>query len=277
MSTPADNFGQDNNEGAQGPQDISAPADTGTPSSTNPAWDELLGVVPSQLHSQITPHLQKWDQNYQQSIQKVHSQYEPWNPILQSGATPQDVDFALGLMNAISTNPQEVLAALQEWVEGENGENEQQGQNGSNPQSPELGQDQFDISSHPKVQQMEQALQTVAQILLDQRSQEQQAQEDQELETELSDLQEKFKDRGGFDEDYVLGIALNDPEVTLEQAVEKYFQVVDRVLQNSRKPGPPILGSGGASPNSGVDTSKLGSSDTKALVAQMLQQAAGQQ
>jgi hypothetical protein len=270
-------IGQDNGEEAQGQQEISAPSDTGTSSGINPAWSELLEVVPSQLHSQVTPHLQKWDQNYQTQIQKVHSEYEPWNPILQSGVTPQDVDFALGLMNAVSTNPQEVLAALQEWINGEEGsEYEEQGQYESNPQSPEYGQE-FDISQHPKVQQMEQALQTVAQILLDQRSEEQQAAEDEALDQELTSLQEKFKDRGGFDEEYVLGIAMNDPNLSLEQAVEKYFQVQDRILQNQRRPGPPILGSGGASPSSGVDASQLGSKDTKALVAQMLAQAAGQQ
>jgi hypothetical protein len=265
-------IGQDNLEGAQGQQvDNSAPADTGTP-NINPAWNDLLGVVPSQLHSQVTPHLQKWDQNYESQIQKVHSQYEPWKPIIDNGATPDDVGFALSLMEAISNEPQQVITALQEWVQQlDNGEVvEQQGQNGSNPQSPN---DPYDLSNNPAYKQMESAVQSMAQILLDQKTQEQQAQEDAALEQELSDLKEKYKDRGEFDENYVFGIALNDPDMSLEQAVEKFFEIQDKILQNARQPGPPVLGSGGAFPNTNLDTRKLGSSDTKALVANLLQQA----
>lgn len=275
MSEGAPEFGQGNDLGTdQGNQN--PPTDSTVP-SINPAWNELLGVVPEQLHSQVTPHLQKWDQNYQSQIQKVHSQYEPWKPILDAGVTPQDADFALGLMNAISTNPKEVLSALQEWIDAEGGEgSEQQGQQNQFQQDPNQQED-FDISSHPKVQEMEQALQAVAQILLEQKTQEQQAAEDEELETELSELKDKFKDRGEFDEDYVLGIALNDPEITLEQAAERYYQIQDNILKRQRQPGPPVLGSGGAFPNTNADTSKLGSTDTRALVAQMLAQAQQQQ
>jgi ribosomal protein S13 len=236
----------------------------------NPAWNDLLGVVPSQLHSQVTPHLQKWDQNYQQSIDKVHSQYEPWKGIIDQGVNPEDVEFSLGLLNAISSNPQEVLNALQEWVAAENGEEfqpEQQGQFNQNPQSPE-----YDITQHPAYQELYGVVESMAQILMGQKEQEQQTLQDQELEQELTTLRETY---GDFDEDYVLGVALNTGG-DLEAAVKKDIERQQSILSGKRPPGPPVLGSGGASPNTNVDVTKLGSKDTRNLVANMLQQAAQQ-
>ena len=263
--------GQGNVEGTQGTQEVAPPESTGTP-NINPAWEELLGVVPSQLHSQVTPHLQKWDQNYQKSINEVHSQYEPYKPFLEAGYQPDDINFGINLAQAIAQNPQQVAQALNEWIQAEYGEEEQQGQNESTPQFDPNTPD-FDITQHPAFQQQDQALRAMAEILLEQREQEQQAQADQELEQEISSLQEKFKDRGEFDLEFVLGVAMNDPDMDLEKAGEKFYERRDAMLQQVRKPGPPVLGSGGTIPSGGFDPRKLDDKSRRALVAQMLQQA----
>jgi len=263
-----DSQGQDAGQGQQ--------FDSGQQSGTglNPAWNDLLQTIPSQLQPQVTPHLQKWDQNYQESLNKVHSQYEGWKPFIDGGVEPSDVDFALGLLNAISTNPQEVQQALNEWLQAEEGGEQyaeyedEQGQFNSAEQ-----QDPYDITQHPAYQEMESAVQTMAQILLGQREEEQQALADSELDSEISTLKDTY---GDFDERYVLGLAMNDENLSLEDAVKEYVQLQDQILSGKRKPGPPILGSGGSSPNTGLDTTKMSSSETKALVAQMLQQQLGQ-
>lgn len=271
MSGMAPEFGQDNSGEAQGQQEVTQPADTGIP-SINPAWNDALGVIPSQLHSQVIPHFQKWDQNFQSQIQKVHSQYEPYKPFLEAGYQPDDINFGINLAQAIAQNPQQVAQALNEWIQAEYGEEEQQGQNESTPQFDPNTPD-FDITQHPAFQQQDQALRAMAEILLEQREQEQQAQADQELEQEISSLQEKFKDRGEFDLEFVLGVAMNDPEMDLEKAVEKFYERRDAMLQQVRKPGPPVLGSGGTIPSGGFDPRKLDDKSRRALVAQMLQQA----
>jgi len=267
-------FGQDNQEGTQGPQEVTQPAGTGTP-GINPAWNDALSVILSQLHSQVTPHFQKWDDNFNTQIQKVHSQYEPYKPFIESGYTPEDLSFGVSLVQALSSNPQQLAQALNEWVQAEYGEGEQQGQNESTPQFDPNNPD-FDITSHPAFQQQDQALKAMAQILLDQRQQEQQAQADQALEEEISGLRDKYKDRGDFDLEFVMGVAMNDPDMDLDKAVQRYYETQDRMLGNVRRPGPPVLGSGGAIPNGGVDPRKLDDKDRRALVAQMLQQASQQ-
>lgn len=258
------------------PQGQTAPDNSGqqgTGQNLNPAWNELLGVIPEQLQPQVTPHLQKWDQNFQQQVSQVHSQYEPWKPFIDGGVQPQDVDFALGLMQAISTNPQEVMTALQEWMNGEEGGEEgeyydEQGQNYP-PQSQDLD-GLPDISQHPAYQELESAVQTMAEILLGQREEEQSVQAEQELDQELNQLKEQY---GEFDERYVLGLAMNDENISLEDAVKEFHSLQENILSGKRQPGPPVLGSGGASPGSNLDTSKMNPKDTRALVAQMLQQA----
>ncbi len=225
------------------------------------------------MHSQVVPHFQKWDKNYQDSIQKVHSQYEPWKPFIEQGYTPEDVNFGISLIQALTNNPQELASALNEWIEaeGSNGnEFEQQGQNESTPQ---FGQNpDFDITQHPAFQQQDQALRTMAEILLSQRQAEQEAAADAELENEFKSLREEFKERGEFDEEYVLGVAMNDPNIDLRGAVEKYFEIQDKMLAQQRRPGPPVLGSGGAIPSGGIPRN-LEDKDRRALVAQMLAQA----
>jgi hypothetical protein len=261
--------GQGNLEGAQGLPE-GQPVDTGTP-SINPAWTELLGVVPSQLHSQVTPHLQKWDQNFQTKINEVHSQYEPWKQFIDNGVAPDDVQYSLGLLQALSENPQEVIKALNEWAGLENGTNpEQQGQFN---QSQQPGQEEDDpILSHPKVQEMQKGLETLAQIILSQRESEQQSAADKELETDLAALKEAH---GDFDEELVLALAMQGERfdyAALESAVKR---VVESTKPPARQPGPPVLGNGAAPP---ADIPKpQNDAERRNLVAQMLAQAQRQQ
>lgn len=249
-------------------------SETGT-INVNPAWNDVLSLIPETMHPAILPKFQSWDQNYKTSIDKVHSQYEPWKPFIDNGVSPEDVDYSLGLLKAISENPQEVINALNEWVAAEQGNGnpegvqpEQQGQINQNPQSPE-----FDISQHPAYLELQAQVKNIGQLLLSQHEKEQQAKQDSELQTELSSLQEKFKERGPFDEQYVLGVAMNDPETNLEKAAEKFYEMRDNLLRQQRQPGPPVLGAGGALPSSNVDTRKLDSAQTKQTVAQILAQA----
>jgi len=253
----------------QGSQEVTQPEST----AINPAWEPVLKDIPQQYHSQLAPHFSEWDKNYQQSIQKVHSQYEPWKPFIDEGYSPEDVNYGLQLMQNLSENPAEFVKALNEWYEAENGSGEQQGLESTqqNP-SPE-----FDITQHPKWQEMESATRAMAEIMLERHEQEQAQLADSELDQEIASLKEKFKDRGEFDEDYVLGVAMNDPEANLERAVEQYFAHEERILQKSRQPGPPILGAGGAIPTGGVDPRQLSEKDRRAYVANVLRQAHGGQ
>lgn len=259
--------GQGSVEGTQGIQQ--ATESTGTESSINPAWSDLLSVVPSQLHSQVTPHLTKWDQNYQKSINEVHSQYEPWKKYQEGGVSPDDVDYALGLLNALSENPTEVIKALQEWVGAENPEQQGQFNQTQQQQTPNNIEDD-PILSHPKFQEMQEALNTMAGIILSNREKEQQDAADAELEEDLQTLRDEY---GDFDEELVLALASKGEDFDYA-ALENAVKAVQEKTKVVRQPGPPVLGNGAAPP------SELPKPQTDAerrqLVANMLRQATQQ-
>lgn len=253
--------GQDS--GTQGIQ-TQGQEDQGT--GLNPAWNDLLQEVPSSLHSTITPHLQKWDKNYQEGIGKVHSQYESYKPFVDQGIDPEQLQYGLQLLEAFNTRPEQIYEALKQHF----------GEDAANQVVDELETEQgqqsepIDISSHPEFQQMAQMVNTMAELLVQQGTQQEEEQADTELEQEFQAAKEKF---GEFDEKYVIVQMMADDSLTVEQAVQQYKDFEKSLLTNANRPGPKILGAGGNSPSVGVTPSQLSDKDRRSLVANMLAQA----
>ena len=239
-------------------------------SGINPAWNEMLEVLPSSLHSLVTPHLQKWDQNYQSGIQKVHSQYEAYKEYLDNQIAPDQINYGLNLMRAIEERPGEVMAALQQAMgiqdppKVEEPNPDEQGQFDANT----------DFLNHPKLQNMEQMVNTIAQILVQQGQSQQEAAEDEALSNELDQMHEKH---GDFDEEWVLTKMLANPNIPIEKHVEAYKQFVTGIIQQQRQPGPKVMGAGGGAPNNQIVPGQLDDKGRRSLVAQMLEAAHQQQ
>jgi len=250
---------------------------TGTGTGINPAWNELLGIMPTQLHPQMIPHLQKWDQGVQQQFQKVHSQYEPYKPFLDAQVDPQQIQYALQIMEHLNNNPRQIYDALAEF----HGWNEQ-GQ--TEPNAP-VTEDYSDLGNivdeDPRISQLNEQVELMRNIMLAQYNEQQQAQmqqqqsqqeqqEDQALEEEFTTLKSKY---GEFDERYVLGLMAAG--TSAEDAVKSYNELVEQTLQN--RPGnsaPRVLGGGGGVPSNAINHSSLSDEDRRRLVVQRLQQAA---
>lgn len=262
-------MGTEDGQDSLGTGEVTEPIETQDQESgtgINPAWSELLQSVPAGLHSQITPHLSKWDQNYQRDIQEVHSRYEPYKPFIENDINPEQINYALGILSAIEERPQEVLQALRAYI----GEEEETGQQGfediNNGESPEW-------LNHPEYQRMSEMVNTMAQLLVQQRQAETDLQFDRELDSELTAAQQKL---GDFDEEWVLTKLYNNPEMSVEQAVQAFKEFEQGILSRNQKPGPPVLGSGGSVPNPDFNPAKLDGKDRRATVAQILAQAAQQ-
>lgn len=257
------------NEG-QGSQDTPV-AETGGSESINPAWNELLSVVPPELHSQVTPHLKNWDSNYQKSINEVHSQYEAYKPYIEKKVAPDTINYALELLEASNARPMEVIKALTDWTK-QNGmwqEPEQQGQQIDPSEIPS------EFLEHPEFKKLNQMVQTMAQTMVQQNQFKQQQEEDAKLEAEMKALQEKFEH---FDPDWIIAKALQDPDKPLEAHAQAYQEFVQNLLakQNEIPPGPQVMGRGGLPPSSEVDIKSLDGKGRRDLIAQMLQNAATQ-
>lgn len=240
-------------------------------SSLNPAWNDLMGIIPSQLHSQVTPHLSQWDKNYQDGINKVHSQYEAYKPYLENEIGPEQINYGLQLMYALEQNPRGVLEALAEAngvsiQEAAEALEEQQGQGETDPNEPEW-------LNHPKFQELNQMVETMAQLMVQQNQTVEDQQEDEALAQELDALHEEH---GDFDEDWVLTKVMTamqrGQEMSIADAVQAYHEHEQSILQNARKPGPKVLSANGNAPDNQISKEDLAKEGTrKNLVIQMLQ------
>lgn len=238
----------------------------------NPAWDEILKTLPDGLHPVVRPALEKWDRNYQQGIQKVHSQYEPYKPFIEAGYDPQSIQYALTVLDKLENDPRSIYDSLGQYHGWANGE---QGQPESELGEGEEGEEGYTPSDDPRLLRAEQLSEAVAQYVMEQHEQQQQAAEDEALDAEISQLKEKH----GIGEDdevaerFVMGLMLAG--ASAEEAFTEYTKMQSTVATRPRanSTAPAVLGSGGSVPSAQVPVSQLRTGQgRKALVAQILQQ-----
>lgn len=252
------------------------PADPGNAPGPNPAWGDVLGIIPEQYHAAITPHFTKWDQSAQQRIEQANSQvqaYEGFKPFIEHGIDPLELENGLRLMYEMNNDPAKVYNALgQAYGLAGNPGNEGAGADNGEGEGAQNFQD-------PRYETLQQNLELVNKIILEDHNAKEAAKADAELDRELSSLSEKFKDQGGIDERYVLAMMQNG--MTGEQAAQSYVEFRNNLLQNNPRPfAPNVMGGsqgGSGYPSQQIDPTKLNGKETRGLVEQMLRAAAGQQ
>lgn len=236
----------------------------------NPAWNDVLSVIPQELHSQVTPHFQKWDKGVQDMVGKVHQEYEPWKPIIKNG-DPETVQFAVQLLGALESDPKSVYTAIQQHYKDQLGDLIQptpgQGQ----------GEPNKDLEDKPwlaDIAQVKQENEMLAKLYTQQQQMQMNAAADAQLDTELAKAK---KDHGEFDEQFVLGLMANK-KMTTDQAVTAWKQSVQSYAEKMgfAGPKPMFLGGGSNIPGSNVDLKKTSDKETKDVVIQMLAAAAQQ-
>lgn len=234
----------------------------------NPAWQEFYQAVPQEYHEAVTPLLQKWDQGVNQRFTQVQQEYAPWNNVIQSGNTPDDVTLALNVLQTMVNNPREIYDALNsqynfaDQTTGQ-GSNNNQGAGANTSQ----GQNEPDLQTayDQRFQQVEQNFQRLAQFMLDKQQTDVEAQEDAQLDAELAGLRKKH---GDFDEDYVLSKMYSGHSA--EEAVQMYQQFLQRA-HSAAQPRPLLLGQGGgAAPGLQKDPRKMTDNEAKSSALQMV-------
>lgn len=236
-------------------------------SQGNPAWNDILQDFPVELHPKLTPHLESWDKGVQERIDKIHSDYKPWEQFIKAGVEPETVNFGLNVLNSLSENPQMVYEAIGKYY-------------GLTPAQAKAAVEESKVEDDPlapvntKLADLERQNHLMAQHLLTKHDEEQkqilQQKAEKELDLELAGLKKKY---GDFNEDFVL--AMLDTGKTGEEAVKAYHQWRDEEV-GKYVPKPLFMGSGGGLPNQNVDPTKMTEAQTKDTVIQMLRAAAHQ-
>lgn len=236
----------------------------------NPAWNDMLSIVPEELHSQVTPHLRNWDQNFQSKVQSVQSEYAPFEEFKSAGVSADQLKMGMGLMQALENDPKQVydLLASQFNFGAETGQGETEEANDEFEGLPDAVKEK--LSKFDNVQQQ---LDTLMQWAVGQQNQSAEQQEDAALENLMSNLRTKH---GNFDEHYVL--SKMQAGMDAEDAIKDYNAFVERISTEAQRPrAPRILGSGSVVPGEqALDPKKMDPKQTKDLVVQYLMNNASQ-
>lgn len=239
----------------------------------NPAWNDVLSIIPEQYHAAITPHFTKWDQSAQQRIEQANSQvqaYEGFKPFIEHGIDPQELENGLRLMYEINNDPAKVYNALSQAYglgndPGNEGEGEGEGEGDGTQQQ----------YQDPRYDTLSQNLELVNQIILQDHEAKEAAKADAALDAELNSLREKH---GDFDERYVLAMMQNG--MSGEDAAASFQEFRNGLLQSNPRPfAPNVMGGsqgGSGYPSQQIDPTKLSGKETRGLVEQMLRAAAQQ-
>lgn len=242
----------------------------------NPAWNEFLQVIPQELHEKVTPLLQKWDQGVNDRFQKVHSEYEPWKDITKS-TDPETTRWALNVLNALNENPKMVYDALGDWMK-DSGIDAGQIQQAVQQQQQGLSTGQGQQGPEDPYKQQFDGLQQQVRLMTEFLQAQQQNQESQQMDYQVAQEFDAASKKYGLspqDEQFVSGLVLQNPGISIDQAAQQFNEFRNQVAQTHR-PAPLIMGSGGGLPGQGIDPTKLDGKGTKDLVVQMLNAAKAQ-
>lgn len=252
------------------------------PTGDNPAWAELLEVLPSSLHPLVKPRLSKWDQGVQNRLTEVQSKYKPYESLI--GTDPEQITASMNLAKMIAENPRTFYDRLGQMYGEQWGLNDGQGQDADDADDYSLddlddGEDgpEIDLANNPLFKQVQEQQGVIAQFLAAQVQQEQQAAEAKaveeagnQIQTELGSIAQTY----GVEsippqaERMMLSLALQNEGMTLEAAAKEVMP-----LFSQKRPSAVIVGPGGGTPANNIDTAKMPRKDTKDLVARMLAEA----
>jgi hypothetical protein len=252
-------------------------------SGDNPAWGELLGALPTQLHSIVKPHLSNWDKQVQQRFQTVQSQYEPYKQFIDQKVDPQQLMNGMQVMQMLASDPRAFYDRMTQHYADEWGLNGDQGPSGDDEWDDELGDE--DDANNPLAQQLAEAQQqlesmrgnqdTMAQFLAAQVEKEYQQQADKEVEQEFKSVSEKYGELTPAHVDAIVSMALQN-NINIPQAADRVFALIGNQggQQAQQRPvAPRVVPTNGGSPAAApINPGKLSGADRRALVRSILEQ-----
>lgn len=86
----------------------------------NPAWNDVLGIIPKEFHAQITPHLQEWDRGVQQRFAGLNNtikSYEGYKQFVDNRIAPADLDAAYKVFQRMNQQPLDFYNRLGELLQ----------------------------------------------------------------------------------------------------------------------------------------------------------------
>lgn len=255
-----------------------APVGSGTQNDGNPAWNELLGVLPSSLHQTVRPYLEKWDRGVQDRFTQVQSQYAPFKEF--QGVDPEQIRASMQLAQLIATDPRSFYDRMtnhygQEWGLADQGQGADDADDYDFDDEDDEG---IDLENNPYIRQLQEQQDTIANFLASQVQREQAEAEARAVDEAGEQIQGEFaavaqahnlSELPVQAEKMIISLCMANEGLTIEQAAQEVMP-----LFAPKGPGPRIVSPGGGVPANNLDPTKMDSRQTKDMVATILAQAA---
>jgi len=259
-------------------QDTAPVGNQQAPTGENPAWAELLGVLPSSLHQTVKPYLEKWDRGVNDRFTRVQSQYDPYKDFLT--VDPQQIQASLQLAQLVATDPRSFYDKMTDYYGAEWGLGQGQGDDDADDYSLDDGEDEdYDpVADNPLFQKLQEQQDTIANFLASDLQRKEQEQYQQEVEKAGSEIDNAFKSVATkFQmaevptqaQQMILSLCMTNEGITIEQAAEQVMPL----FAGQNRPAPRIMSPGGGVPANNVDPAKMSGTETRSAVAAILAQA----
>lgn len=244
-------------------------------SGENPAWQELYGILPDNLHGLVAPVLKKWETGTQSKFEANAAEqlaYAPYKQFLDGNVGSDQIEQALAVAQLIDSDPKAFMSQMQAYF----------GDDTSTPPVKEvvappvdeedLGFEDkpYDLTADPNFKKMMEQQDTIAGYLAKEVETKRAAQEDATLVENVKKYTDTY---GAFDEDYVFGLVMND--VPMEDAVKKYHALVETIRTKPAADAglPNILTPGGGLPSEKINPADMTKEQRMAFVMNTLAQA----
>ena len=227
---------------------------TDEPESRNPAWDELLDVLPKSLHGMVKPVLDKWQSGIDSEFEKI----APYRKFADADVNPQIIEASMDLARQVQSNPKAVydeLAQRYGWSAAQ-----QMVEEASDNLEEAEEMDLFDDSeSTSELKALKSELDALKSTITSQ----QQASEQEALSNQIEEsLQSLGKEAGDFDQEAVVRRAMlladDYPDADIAQLIqagyEQYSGEVEKMRSSIKKAPRVAGGSANKSPAAPVKT-----------------------
>tara|TARA_R110000803_G_scaffold32320_11_gene71321 strand:- start:3023 stop:3862 length:840 start_codon:yes stop_codon:yes gene_type:complete len=227
---------------------------TDEPESGNPAWDELLDVLPKSLHGMVKPVLDKWQSGIDSEFEKI----APYRKFADADVNPQIIEASMDLARQVQSNPKAVydeLAQRYGWSAAQ-----QMVEEASDNLEEAEEMDLFDDSeSTSELKALKSELDALKSTITSQ----QEASEQEALSNQIEEsLQSLGKEAGDFDQEAVVRRAMlladDYPDADIAQLIqagyEQYSGEVEKMRSSIKKAPRVAGGSANKSPAAPVKT-----------------------
>lgn len=236
----------------------------------NPFYAELLKDLPDEHRGIVEPILSKFDANTTRRFQDLHEEYRPFK---ETGWGTDELEQARELYRLAEEEPETLYKALKEAFDTSTQEQTPTGGAGETQELPGLP---AEIQQYIAEQgQHKQALEILAQYVLQEQEAKTFATEDAEFDQYMGNLKTEF---GEFDEDYVTAMIANGMDGA--EAVQRYQNALQEKINAAQgvtshlPPASLSAAGGGAVPS--AETQKLADlsrRDVVGLIANVLNKA----